>query len=47
MAATADLGITNVTSTVVATRGGRLALMRGSFTTAIKGPRHISPRRSA
>ena len=32
MAATADLGITNVTSTVVATRGGRLALMRGSLT---------------
>ena len=31
MRATADLWITNVTSTVVATRGGRLALVRGRF----------------
>ncbi|MGO9155528.1 AAA family ATPase, partial [Mycobacterium sp.] len=31
MRATADLGITNVTSSVVATRGGRLVLMRGRF----------------
>ena len=38
MAATADLGITNVTSTVVATRGGRLALMRGSLTNRDQGP---------
>ena len=38
MAATADLGITNVTSTVVATRGGRLALMRGSLTHRDQGP---------
>ena len=38
MAATADLGVTNVMSTVVATRGGRLALMRGSFTNRDQGP---------
>ena len=38
MAATADLEITNVTSTVVATRGGRLALMRGSLTHRDQGP---------
>ena len=38
MAATADLGITDVTSTVVATRGGRLALMRGSLTNGDQGP---------
>ena len=38
MAATADLGITHVTSTVLATRGGRLTLMRGSFTNRDQGP---------
>ncbi|MFZ0719140.1 MAG: ATPase, partial [Mycobacterium sp.] len=38
MAATADLGITHVTSTVVATRGGRLTLMRGSFMNRDQGP---------
>ena len=32
MRAIADLGITHITSTVVATRGGRLALMRGRLT---------------
>ena len=38
MAATADLGVTHATSTVLATRGGRLALMRGSFTNRDQGP---------
>ena len=38
MTATADLGITNVTSTVLATRGGRLALMRGRLTHRDQGP---------
>ena len=47
MAATANLGITNVTSTVVATRGGRLALMRGSLTHRDQGPEAYSQKRSA
>ena len=38
MAATADLGITHVTSTVVATRGERLVLMRGRLAHRDQGP---------
>ena len=38
MRAVADLGITNVTSTVIATRGERLVLIRAAFTLARPGP---------
>jgi DNA-binding SARP family transcriptional activator len=38
MKATADLGITNLTSTVIATRGTRVALMRGRLTHRDQGP---------
>ena len=42
-----DLWITNVSSTIVATRGERLALMRTHFSGSDQGPEHSSPRSSA
>ena len=47
MRATADIGVTNMTSTVIATRGERLALSRYRFSVAISDPRRSTPRCSA
>ena len=47
MRAVADVGITNVTSTVIATRGERLALMRLRFSGRDQGPEAFPPRCSA
>ena len=43
--ANADLGVTHVTSTVIATRGERLVLMRARYSsTTSSGPRHSTSR---
>ena len=47
MRAIADLGVTNVTSTVIATRGERLVLSRVRFSGRTSGPRRSTPRCSA
>ena len=46
MRAIADLGVTNVTSDVIATRGERLALSRARCRAATSGPRRSTPKRS-